>query len=575
MGGRPARDDALIMKRYASTLIALVLIATAGCSNAGSSSGLIPLNSSQVTPARDAHRANVVMRIRIPKRTRKRARYVSPATVSAMVKITPKAGCGSCSPAQTLKPALVASSPQCKATSAQLTCSIAIDLRAGAYTGSLTTYDSSGATLSENQSFPVSISAGKANTVGVTLYGVPAGVNVTLVDPTRGSQSFDASGQETIDIAGGNAPAQLLITAVDSDDYVIAGPGAPTMSFAISGSSGFKAASTPGLPEVATITTPSTRTSNTDKLVVILGGAACSLPHATCAGSVTLGLDTLIASAAGDSVEVETPQGGVVSAITLSPGSAPTSLAFDSHGNLFVAGSNMKTSEYAWPYRNAPVATFGKPTFGTACPGMVIDRSDDVLVGQLGGISMYAPPYTGTPKSQAFVAPQCLALDGLGNLYYVTAYGGGIIIAIPPPFFTGAYNALATTGTPTSIAADPVDNIVAVIAGTTLSEYDPSLNSIGSTSVGSGTTNVAYGGGYFAVGYGTGAYGVWKASGFGYMGGYSFGGTSVGTVAFDSQTDLLIALPTGMAFYDAPFNTAIRTNFVLTANPAKVVATWP
>lgn len=563
------------MKRYVSSFFVVLFAATAGCSSGGSSGGMLPQSNSSVTPARDAHRANVSLRIRIPKRRHDRAHYVSPATVSAAVKIAPRAGCGTCSPAQSLKVALVASSPQCRASSAGLTCTIPLALSDGSYTGSLTTYDSMGVTLSTNQSFPVAIAAGKANAIGVTLYGVPAGVNVTLLDPSRGSESFDASGQETIDIAGADAHAQLLVTPVDSDDYVIAGPGAPVTSFAVSGSSGFKAAATPGASGVATITTPSLRTSNTDKLVVLLSGPGCSEPQAICAGSVTLGLDTMIASAGNDVVEVETAQGGVLGTITLSPGSAPTSLAFDSHGNLFVAGSNMKVSEYAFPFHGTPLATFGKPTFATNCPGMVIDRSDDVLVGQLGGVSMYAPPYTGTPKSEGFLAPQCLALDGLGNLYIVTAYGGGLVITAPPPFFNGAYNVVATSGVPTSIAADPVDNIVGVIAGSTLSEYNPSLNVVASTGVGGGTTNVAYGAGDFAVGFSSGAYGVWKASGMAYLGGGGLGATTVSEVTLDSQADLIIAVATGMAFYDAPFNTGVRNNFVPTTNAPTVMTTWP
>src|SRR5215469_7008892 len=212
------------MKRSALSLIALLFFAIPGCSSSGSGIGVIPQNSSRLTPERKTYHASASLTIRIPKGIHRRANYVSPATASAKVVIAPKAGCNTCSPKRSLNVALSASSSHCKSSSTGITCSIAIALSEGSYTGSLTTFDASGSTLSENQSFPISITGGKANTIGVTLNGVPAGVNVALADPNRGSQSFDVSGQETIDIAGGNQ-AQVVITPVDADDYVIAGPG--------------------------------------------------------------------------------------------------------------------------------------------------------------------------------------------------------------------------------------------------------------------------------------------------------------------------------------------------------------
>jgi hypothetical protein len=568
------------MKRLVSILIAALLCAGAGCAGSGSNGpGVLPRAASPllVTASREGSFSHLLLRVRVPKRVRERAHYVSPATASATIHVTPKAGCSTCSPARTVKVDLTASSPSCSASSTALTCTIVVAIAGGSYTGSLSTYDAFGGTLSTNQSFPILVVAGKANAIGVTLYGVPAGVSASLTDPQRGAQLFDATGAETIEIAGPGAKAQVLLTPVDSDDYIIAGPGAPKMSYALSGSAGFKGSATPGAPNVATIVTPAARTAGTAKLVVLLSGPGCSASNAVCAGSITIGVDPLVATAAAnDTVEVETQQGGLISTIALPSGSAPTSIAFDSHGNLFVAGSNLPTNEFSWPYRT-PAVKFGKPTLATSCPGMVLDKSDDVLVGQSDGVSMYAPPYTGTPKSQAFVDPQCLGMDGSGNLYITTAYGGGLVVSVPPPFFSGAYNAVAAGGAPIALAVDPVDDISLVSAAGSIWEYDKSLNLLKQGSCCVAPSSITYGNGYFVGGYnlggGTADIQAYTVSGLGGAANTTFPG-SVGSVAFDSQSNLLVATATGVSTYTIS-NPLQRNGVISTTSPAVAMATWP
>lgn len=567
------------MKRHVYGLTALLLgvITAAGCTGGNPNYGVLPLNDrSSALQARTDVRTNVTLRIRIRKHVR--PKYVSPATVSATISIAPKAGCTTCSDAKTVKVALTPSSPNCSATPAALTCTISLALGAGLYAGTVSTYDALGIALSANQSFPVSIEAGKANAIGVTLYGVPAGVSAALVDPKRGAQSVDASGQETIDIVGGHSQAQILLTAVDADDYVIAGPGAPKMTFAISGSNGFSAAATPGLPNVATITTPSVRTAGTDKLLIILSGPECGEPAADCATSVDLGLDAVVATAAAnDTVEIQTLQGTVLSTISLEGGSSPTSLAFDSRGNLFVAGSNMAVHEFAWPYRSVPTATFGQSTFATQCPGMVIDSSNDVIVGQSNGVSMYSPPYSGAPKSQAFVDPQCLGMDAAGNLYIITAYGPGILLSVPPPFFSGTYNAVGTSGTPTSIAVDTTDDVIGVLSNGFLQEYDESLNLVKqSASPVSVNGNLTFGDGTFVASLVSfPGFVAYTESGLTYLG-QTFTGSNAAVAMFDSAGDLLSANQTGISiFHPTSWNEPQRNGFVPTSSPAIVMASWP
>src|SRR5262249_26495563 len=154
------------------------------------------------------------------------------------------------------------------------------------------------------------------------------------------------------------------------------------------------------------------------------------------------------------------------------------------------------------------------------------------------------------------VDPQCMGMDGSGNLYITTAYGGGLLLSVPPPFFSGAYNVIATGGAPTALAVDPTDDLIAMAASNHVYEYDKSLNLIQTSgSFGQTPTLLAYGDGYFAaaVNAGTNAsFEVFAASGFTTLGGYSFLG-NVGSMTFDTQSNLLLATATGISSYSAPW----------------------
>ncbi|HTA38044.1 MAG TPA: hypothetical protein VK760_03150, partial [Candidatus Acidoferrales bacterium] len=122
----------------------------------------------------------MIVRIRIPKhRHRGRgARYISAATKGMTLAIT---GASTLNQAINLTP----SDPRCTGT--PLVCTIAVSLAPGTYSAAVTTYDlapvggaiPAGAhELSISQAMPFPVTSAKANSLNLTLDGVPASIVV-------------------------------------------------------------------------------------------------------------------------------------------------------------------------------------------------------------------------------------------------------------------------------------------------------------------------------------------------------------------------------------------------------------
>jgi hypothetical protein len=216
--------------------------------------------------------ANATLRILVPARTAssnasvRRPQYVSPATASIVGSLSPAGGGTATTFAQNLAP----SNPICQGSvSSSLTCTLQLTLAPGSYTASFTTYDGTlngttptGKALSENQSFPVTIVAGQANMIPVTLFGVPATL-VVLPSANLGNAGSLKSGFTVPNCLGLEAPALDTFTVIgqDADQNFIVGPGAPTPNLSSSSNGVTVTAPTSQSPNVFALSGPATSAS--------------------------------------------------------------------------------------------------------------------------------------------------------------------------------------------------------------------------------------------------------------------------------------------------------------------------
>jgi virginiamycin B lyase len=128
----------------------------------------------------------------------------------------------------------VAANPNCTSTPTATMCTISMALAPGSFTASFTTYDGllngsgnpTGHVLSANQSVPLKIVAGAANTVGVTLDGVPASVAIL---PAPGS-ALGGSQVNGFTLSKCAPQQNVTVLGVDADGNDILGAGAPAVA---------------------------------------------------------------------------------------------------------------------------------------------------------------------------------------------------------------------------------------------------------------------------------------------------------------------------------------------------------
>ena len=135
--------------------------------------------------------------IEVPKkrlRTGKAGSYISPATQSLSIAITPKSG-GTTVVNETID--LTPTSPGCKSTPSGTVCSIlSVAAAPGPYVATVSAYSGlggSGSVLSQAQNEPFSIVAGVQNQILLTLYGVPKTYSVVSTLPPLRVHSGQAS----------------------------------------------------------------------------------------------------------------------------------------------------------------------------------------------------------------------------------------------------------------------------------------------------------------------------------------------------------------------------------------------
>ena len=196
--------------------------------------------------------------------------YLSAATLSLTANITPQGSTTSISGyPQTVN--LTPTSNGCSSTLASTQCALSLSVPVGMFDVTITTYDGtdgSGAILSAAESIPVTIQAGVANNLGITLGGVAASTRIVSDSPAIGGNA-----------AGGfvlpSGAAAVSVFGVDADGNYILGVGAPTVALTSSNAS-FTISTSAAAPNRFTITNANAASSAVATLTATITPAAQS-----------------------------------------------------------------------------------------------------------------------------------------------------------------------------------------------------------------------------------------------------------------------------------------------------------
>ena len=179
---------------------------------------------------------------------------------------------------------------------------------------------------------------------------------------------------------------------------------------------------------------------------------------------------------AGTTVSEFAP-GSTVPTATLTGVSNPSALKFDASGNLYVAnyidGVNDTVSQFS-PGATTPTATLTGLRYPTA---MACDSSGNLYVADLNGVSEFAPGGTTAVATLAGLDdPKALVFDSHGNLYVANSgFGRGTTVSKFVPGSTAAVATLIGVTDPVALVFDPNGNLfVANYVISTVSEFKPS-----------------------------------------------------------------------------------------------------
>jgi len=374
----------------------VIVLATllAACNGGG---GTLPSSGGTQTALQQ-----VTFRINAPTPTTQSARrspkYLSPATQSIAITVTPQSGCSTCSSAQTLAANLTLNGTNCTSTLATVTCVLTLQLAPGSYTASVNTYSGSlnasnqptGSVLSQNQQVAFTVTAGQANTVALTLYGVPVSYALTVLSSQGGAVTASLTGGGySLSFGAGTSSVTLLIEALDASGNAIVGLGAPQLS--VTSSSTAVTVSSPSASAPNTLqmmATPQRQPVNATVTVTAgypAGSGVCSLAGAAC--SLTMNVEVprgpllAVGNQGNDTIALfalplttqSTPVQTIAlpSSVTigsLSVAVQPSGLAFGTDGTLYVSlvGSNTNiapdevvsyTPQSSGTYPTSPTAT--------------------------------------------------------------------------------------------------------------------------------------------------------------------------------------------------------------------------
>ncbi|HTW86172.1 MAG TPA: hypothetical protein VMD91_19020 [Candidatus Sulfotelmatobacter sp.] len=398
-------------------------------------------------PAKSAsahQRMPVTIEIDVPKASAaaaRRARYVSPATTQMTIDV--QTGCpGSCADVSGY-PTTVGLTPTsngCTSTLASTSCELAIALTPGSYTLALTTADASGTTLSSAQQIAFTVVVGQANSVSLTLSGVPTAITATM--PTASSPD-------------------IYVATVDADGNYIVGPGAPTFTVAQTGGAGGVLLTQPTATSTNEFVAKPWGAGTTALQVTAAfsGTNTCALPGAVCTANftytATIASQTLVVPSYAPAVQLFAPPYTGAAETAFSAGIGPMAIAVDPLGNIYVANG----------FDEDTVRKIAPPYTGTAetlinadaqWRGLAFDANGNLYVTDTNGFGRWLPPYQESDfqaLDPSVNAGQGITFDASGNLWVATGYGGTVNEYAAP--YTGSAALTLVHGTyPQDVAFD-------------------------------------------------------------------------------------------------------------------------
>jgi hypothetical protein len=375
-----------------------------------------PANAAAVRAAKE----DVRFVIHLPKKKHKGRlpEYLSPATKSMRVLIVLG---GKTKISKTV--GLTTGSNGCSGTGATAQCVFELALLpARGYVASLTTFDGpngTGKTLSAAANVVFNVSKGNNKVVGLTLDGVPAGIEIFP--------------------AGTNA---FYAVTFDPDGNIIVGPGAPEITASGSGAT------------VATITQPTATAPNTVRISQVAGASGTETIGLTAAYPIGATNGCAVAGAVCTFPGVATARSGQEVFIANYYDSAPSSIMGFSVPLKSAAQAPDYTLSVDYPF---PIA---------------MDASDNLFVTQYsdpGSVFMYAPPYNAvTATSSGLDDTEGLTVGANGAVF---ATGGGFVDEYVPPY-TAAPTQFTVSSSSLGIAADASNNLY-VGFGSTVDVFAP------------------------------------------------------------------------------------------------------
>ncbi len=263
------------------------------------------------------------------------------------------------------------------------------------------------------------------------------GNSITTYPPPYGTPSATAAITSPAGIAADGTGILYAGQSTTSTLYRLAPP------YTSAGTSGFSS----GAPVAAVVVTPDAYPT----ILAMGGSSAIAIPYpfvysvSTLTGtgngmkgpSLDAASDVFIANASSNSITEYAPPytGSPVATITNGVRS-PQQTVIDGLGDLFVANVDTQSSvtEYASGSFGAPIATI---TTGVAAPyGIAMDHVGNLFVANGNDtVTVYAPPYTGTPTtiSSSISRPEAIVVDGAGDLF-VANNGNNTVTEYTAPY---------------------------------------------------------------------------------------------------------------------------------------------
>jgi hypothetical protein len=452
---------------------ALVVIALAGCG--GRTVGL-PASAGAPAATLAPQQARTQFIIIVPVKTvanrKLRPRYISASTQSLNIVVSQGA---TQVVNQTVN--LTPTSAGCSSTLASTQCVLTLALSPGSYSVVVTTYDqlnAGGNLLSSGQNVAVTIVQGLANTVALTLSGVPARFLVAadgVIVTGNATTGFSVPGITT-------QPQPFTAIARDADGSYIVGAGAPALTFSVTSGAGWITTNpTTTLPNAFTVASPGSGKAATIALTAAYSDATCSQPTAVCTASFAVAnhAQTLFVASCGatgcgngsDTVKVfAPPYTGTPTTIT-STISGPYAMALDWHQNLYVTNLSSGQTTMTVPPYTAP-APYGHFSVGQTI-GVVVDAGLTLWESAYGGnVYEYPVPYrnlaaqtitTSAPNPPSY-------LDLAGNLWVADTVGQAGIVELAPPTFLSRTARFSTGAQPGCFKVGPDETVYAVVPST-------------------------------------------------------------------------------------------------------------